>query len=84
MMTAGKYSDAKAALEQSLVDRPNSGFALYGIALATEKSGDAAATSAAYQRFLSAWKTADSRLPQIAHAHEWLRQHQPTSSAGSE
>jgi tetratricopeptide (TPR) repeat protein len=75
MMTAGKWADAKAAAQRALVDRPNSGFALYGIAQATEKSGDAAATTAAYQQFLGAWKTADPGLPQIAHAKQWLSMH---------
>ena len=49
MMTAGKWTEAEAAFEKALVERPNSGFALYGIAQATEKTRDAGATTAAYQ-----------------------------------
>jgi hypothetical protein len=75
MMTAGKWPEAKAAAQKALVDRPGSGFALYGIAQATEKTGDAGATATAYQQFLSAWKTADAGLPQIEHAKQWLGQH---------
>ena len=75
MMTAGKWPEAKAAAQKALLDRPMSGFALYGIAQATEKTGDAAATGAAYQQFLAAWKTADPGLPQIEHAKQWLDQH---------
>ncbi len=75
MMTAGKWSDAKAASQQALVDRPNSGFALYGIAQAAEKAGDAGETTAAYKHFLSAWKTADPGLPQVEHAQQWLSHH---------
>ena len=84
MMTAGKWPDAKAAFGQALVERPNSGFALYGIAQATEKTGDAGATTVAYRQFLSAWKTADPGLPEMQHAQHWLTQHATTGNAGSD
>ena len=83
MMTAGKWSEAKAASQAALVERPNSGFALYGIAQATEKMGDTGATTVAYQQFLSAWKTADPGLPQVQHAQQWLSQHAATGKPGS-
>jgi tetratricopeptide (TPR) repeat protein len=75
MMAAGKWSNAQAASRQALIERPNSGFALYGIAQATEKTGDASATTTAYQQFLGAWKTADPGLPQVQHAQQWVSQH---------
>ncbi len=83
MMTAGKWADAKAAFHQALVERPNSGFALYGIAQATEKTGDAGATTVAYRQFLSAWKTADPGLPEMQHAQQWVSQHATPGSPGS-
>jgi len=83
MMTAGKWSDAKAASRQALVDRPNSGFALYGVAQAAEKTGDAGETTAAYKQFLSAWKTADPGLPQVEHAQQWLSHHAGRRNLGS-
>jgi tetratricopeptide (TPR) repeat protein len=83
MMTAGKWQEAKAASQRALTARPNSGFALYGIAQATEKSGDAGASTTAYKQFLSAWKTADPGLPQMQHAQQWLRQHSAEASPGS-
>ncbi len=83
MMTAGQWKEAQTALQRALVDRPNSGFALYGVAQATEKQGDAAATSTAYQHFLTAWKTADPNLPQVQHAHEWLTQHPASATPGT-
>ena len=49
MMTAGKWAEAEAAFQKALVERPNSGFALYGIAQATEKTGDAGATHGGIQ-----------------------------------
>jgi tetratricopeptide (TPR) repeat protein len=75
MMTAGKWAEAEAAFQKALVDRPNSGFALYGLAQVKEKKGDSGATTASYQQFLSAWKTADRGLPEMQHAQQWLSQH---------
>ncbi len=83
MMTAGKWPDAKAAFQAALVERPNSGFALYGLAQATEKAGDAGATTTAYKQFLSEWKTADPGLPEMQHAQQWLNQHGGAVSSGS-
>jgi tetratricopeptide (TPR) repeat protein len=83
MMTAGKWKDAKAAFQQALIERPNSGFALYGIAQATEKTGELDATTVAYQQFLKAWKTADPGLPETQHAEQWLSQHAAFAHSGS-
>jgi tetratricopeptide (TPR) repeat protein len=83
MMTAGKWKDARAAFQQALEQRPNSGFALYGIAQATEKTGELDATTVAYQQFLKAWKTADPGLPETQHAERWLSQHAAVAHAGS-
>jgi tetratricopeptide (TPR) repeat protein len=73
MLDARQWSAAKAAFERALAARPNSGFALYGIALSCEKSGDRTAADKAYGEFLAAWKGADATLPQIAHARAYLR-----------
>jgi predicted Zn-dependent protease len=80
MMNAGKWAEAQAASKAALVERPNSGFALYGVAQATEKSGDAGAATVAYKQFLSAWKTADPGLPEVGHAQEWLSKHAVASN----
>jgi tetratricopeptide (TPR) repeat protein len=72
MLAAGKWADAKTAFEQGLVARPHSGFALYGIALASEQSGDRAAAAKAYTDFLAAWKDADAGLPQIQRARAYM------------
>jgi tetratricopeptide (TPR) repeat protein len=81
MMTAGKWKDAKAAFQQALEQRPNSGFALYGIGQATEKTGELGATTVAYQQFLKAWKTADPGLPETQHAEQWISQHAAVASS---
>jgi hypothetical protein len=79
-LAASDWSTAKTAFQQALVDRPRSGFPLYGIALANEKSGDASAAAAAYNDFLTAWKSADPTLPQLTHARDYVSAH-PTVAA---
>jgi tetratricopeptide (TPR) repeat protein len=69
LIAAKDYAGAKTAYEAALVERPNSGFGLYGLALVKEKMGDAGAREA-YQAFLKAWSNADSTLPEVAHAHK--------------
>ena len=72
LMAASDWTDAKTAYKDALVERPRSGFPLYGIALASEQSGDRAAATAEYADFLAAWKSADSDLPQLARARSYL------------
>jgi len=79
LLGASDWAGAKAAYQQALTERPKSGYPLYGIALATEKSGDAKAASTAYSDFLSAWKSADSTLPQLSHAQAYVAEHNATS-----
>jgi len=66
------YKGAEEAYRAALVERPNSGFGLYGLALAKESSGDAAGAREAYQAFLKAWPRADANLPEVAHAQKVL------------
>jgi hypothetical protein len=75
MLSASAWTDAKAAYQKALVDRPKSGFPLYGIALSSERSGDAKAASAEYAEFVAAWKDADAALPQLEHARAFLTEH---------
>jgi tetratricopeptide (TPR) repeat protein len=81
-MAASDWTAAKAAYQEALVDRPRSGFPLYGIALASEQSGDTKAAATEYTDFLSAWKSADSNLPQLTHARDYLASH-GTAVAGN-
>jgi tetratricopeptide (TPR) repeat protein len=83
MMTAGKWAEAEAAFQKALVDRPKSGFALYGLAQVKEKKGDAGAATASYRQFLSAWKTADPGLPEMQHAQQWMSQHAEVGNSES-
>jgi tetratricopeptide (TPR) repeat protein len=72
LMRAKRYADAKQAYQAALVERPNSGFPLYGIAQADLAVGDKAAVRADFTALLSAWKTADAGLPQIVSANAWV------------
>jgi tetratricopeptide (TPR) repeat protein len=80
-LNVSDWSDAKAAYEAALGERPKSGFPLYGIALATEQSGDSAGAQKAYADFLGAWKTADTSLPQLMHARDYLAAHGSPATA---
>ena len=72
---ASNSADAKAAYQQALIERPRSGFPLYGIALASEQAGDIAGATAGYADFLAPWKSADSGLPQLTHARSYVASH---------
>jgi len=75
MLHAKQWAEAKAAFERALAERPHSGFALNGIALANEQSGDRDAAVKTYTDFLAAWKEADPELAQLAHARAYLAAH---------
>jgi tetratricopeptide (TPR) repeat protein len=80
-LAASDWQHAQSAYKQALADRPRSGFPLYGIALAAEKSGNAPAATAAYNDFLSAWHSADPNLPQLTHARDYVAAHSSTVAA---
>src|ERR1700733_9414221 len=58
------YPGAKIAYEAALVERPGSGFGLYGLAQVKELSGDTAGARVGYEAFLKAWPAADANLPE--------------------
>jgi predicted Zn-dependent protease len=75
MMAAGEWGAAKEAYQRALLERPRSGFPLYGIARANEAAGDENAATASYAEFLATWKAADAELPQLGHARAYLEAH---------
>ena len=81
LMSAGQYAQARAAWQHALEDRPNSGFSLYGLAEVAEKSNEGQQATAAYQQFLTAWKTADPNLQNVQHARQWIDAHQAQSAS---
>ena len=68
LIRAKDFAGAKAAYEEALKDRPNSGFGLYGLARVAELQGDAAGAKAGYAAFLKEWTAADTGLPELRHA----------------
>jgi len=72
LLKAKDYRGAEEAYRAALVERPNSGFGLYGLALAKESSGDTAGAREAYQAFLKAWPRADGNLPEVTHAQKMV------------
>ena len=75
LMDAADWTDAKAAYMRALLERPRSGFPLYGIAISSEQAGDVVAATTEYAEFIAAWKGADPDLPQLAHARAFLAEH---------
>lgn len=75
MAAIGDWAEAKDSYQRALAQRPRSGFALYGIATVSEKSGDGQAAAKEFGNFLAAWKDADPTLAQVIHAQTYLAQH---------
>ena len=72
LMRAGDYAGAHKAYEAALVERPKSGFPLYGIARSSEAAGDAVAARAEYAKFVEAWKDGDQGMVEMTHAREYM------------
>jgi len=72
LLRAKDYAGAKAAYEAALVERPNSGFGLYGLARVEELEGDAAGAHESYETFLMAWPAANASLPEVVHARDMV------------
>jgi len=70
LLKAKDFKGAEEAYRAALEERPNSGFGLYGIALAKESAGDATGARDAYAAFLKAWPKADANLPEVDHAQK--------------
>lgn len=72
LLRAKDYAGAHKAYEAALVERPKSGFPLYGMARSSEAAGDSATARAEYTKFIDAWKNGDSEASEMAHAREYL------------
>jgi len=75
LMRAHRYTEARTALLLVIKRRPQTGFALYGIARADDAMGAPTATES-YRNFLAAWSKADASLPQMVQAKTWITSHQ--------
>jgi tetratricopeptide (TPR) repeat protein len=72
LLTAGDFAGAHKAYESALVERPKSGFPLYGMARSSEAAGDSTTARAEYARFMDAWKHGDAEASEMAHAQQYL------------
>ncbi len=79
----GQWSRAQDAYRAALKQRPNSGFALYGIAVCAEKAKDREGARQEYAAFLRAWRHADSDLPEVIHAKRFLAGKQSAFASGA-
>jgi tetratricopeptide (TPR) repeat protein len=72
LLRAGDTAGAHVAYSRALQDRRNSGFSLYGMARASEATGNTATAREEYANFLTAWKNSDAERPELAHAREYI------------
>ena len=72
LLAAGDALGAHTAYASALLDRPNSGFPLYGMARSSEAANNAAKATTEYQHFTEAWKNADPTSPELLHAKQFL------------
>jgi tetratricopeptide (TPR) repeat protein len=72
LIAAGHFEEARHAFEKGLIQRPNSGHGLLGIARAYAAEGNRSAAGKAYAAFLKAWSDADRDLPEIVEARSHL------------
>jgi tetratricopeptide (TPR) repeat protein len=80
LLRAGDAAASHRAYAAALEERPNSGFALYGMARASEAAGQSTTALNEYAKFLAAWKDSDSAASEMAHAREFVDAH-PTVAA---
>jgi tetratricopeptide (TPR) repeat protein len=71
-LRAKHWDKARQAFGVSLSDRPKNGHALFGLAQSHARAGNVAEATRAHREFLAAWKNADSDLPQVQTAKQWL------------
>jgi predicted Zn-dependent protease len=72
LLRAKRYDEARKAYEAALKQRPESGFALYGLAQAEVAAKQRSEATAVYARLLQVWAKADADLPQLKAAREWM------------
>lgn len=70
---AKRWNKAREIYQKLLEERPNSGFALYGLAQTWEAEGQRAEAIKAYRTFLAAWSKADADMLLVKKANESLR-----------
>jgi tetratricopeptide (TPR) repeat protein len=83
LLKAGDFAGAHAAYQAALEERPNSGFALFGMARSSEAAGDTTRARTEYAKFMESWKNSDPENPEMAHAHRFIASQLTTPAAVS-
>lgn len=72
LLRAKHFDAARQAYEAALKQRPESGFALYGVAQADARARRTVEATRDYAHLLHAWANADADLPQLQEARAWM------------
>lgn len=72
LMKAADYAGAHEQYAKALIERPKSGFPLYGMARSSEAAGDSAAAQLEYKKFVDTWKNGDPASLELKHARQYL------------
>ncbi|MDR4458949.1 MAG: hypothetical protein MRJ67_00250 [Nitrospirales bacterium] len=73
-MGIDRPKEAQHQFEQSLLRHPNRARSLLGLARAAAQLGHIQATRQAYRNFLNKWSQADSDLPEVKEAKQFIQQ----------
>jgi tetratricopeptide (TPR) repeat protein len=73
LLQAGKPGEAAAQFKTALQRQPNRARSLLGAARAAARSGDHKAAASAYATLLEQWKQADTNLPELNEARDYLQ-----------
>jgi predicted Zn-dependent protease len=74
LLRAGKPAEAAEQFKISLLRQPNRARSLLGAARAAAQSGNQSAALTAYATLIDQWKQADSGLPELREARDYLKQ----------
>jgi hypothetical protein len=74
LLAAGRPKEAAAQFATGLLRQPNRARSLIGAARAASASGDTRGAASAYSRFIKQWQQADSGLPELREAQDYLKQ----------
>jgi len=74
LLRAGKPAEAAEQFRIALLRQPNRARSLLGAARAAAQSGNQSAALATYATLIEQWKHADTGLPELREAHDYLKQ----------
>jgi cytochrome c-type biogenesis protein CcmH/NrfG len=74
LLQAKRYKEATEQFQVALSRQPNRARSLLGAARAAARAGDQKSAAEIYSAFLKQWQQADSQLPELREAQEYLKQ----------